>query len=131
MLTISRRSLLLVACFLAAAAPDRVPGADDQPATGPDAIRVLIIGNSQMYYNNLPDILEKLAEAAPQDRRRIKTGRVLNGGYTLEKHWNEGDGKDAARGMIMGGNGISSCCRNGAGRPIGPGRLNMPGCLTI
>lgn len=93
---------LFLACCLVAVHAAVLPAQDDKSAASP-ALRVLIIGNSQMYYNDLPKILEALSESAPADRPRITTDRVLNGGYTLERHWNDGDGKDTARGKIAGG----------------------------
>ncbi|MCE9530156.1 MAG: hypothetical protein K8T89_03320 [Planctomycetes bacterium] len=68
-------------------------------------IRVLFVGNSQVYYNHLHRIVEALAESAPKDWPRIITDarpsdRSVAGGSTLEKHWNRGSGKDTARGKI-------------------------------
>jgi hypothetical protein len=50
-----------------------------QPVT-----RVLFIGNSYTYYNNLPEIFTKLAEAGGQ---RVETLMVAPGGWTLKHHW--------------------------------------------
>jgi hypothetical protein len=73
--------------------------ADEKDAV-PKSIRVLFVGNSQIFYNDLPKILETLAESAPKDRPRIKAERAVFGGASLESHWNKGDGKDTARGKI-------------------------------
>ncbi len=63
-------------------------------------IRVLFVGNSQIFYNDLPKILEAIADSAPQDRPRIKAERAVFGGASLESHWNKGDGPETARGKI-------------------------------
>ena len=76
----------------------RKVGQSDSKPTSP--IRVLFVGNSQVYFNDLPKIVEALAESAPKDRPRIRTDRVVMGGASLEKHWNRGTGKDTARAKI-------------------------------
>jgi hypothetical protein len=48
------------------------------------ATKVLFIGNSYTFYNNLPGMLEDLATSAGQD---VETSRVVSGGKTLEWHW--------------------------------------------
>lgn len=72
------------------------PAAEQPPKT----IRVLFVGNSQVYYNDLPQIVEGLAESAPRDRPRIKAERAVAGGASLESHWNRGTGKGSARAKI-------------------------------
>jgi hypothetical protein len=66
--------------------------AEKEPAS-PALLRVLFVGNSQVYYNDLPRLLEGLAESAPKDRRRIRADRTVAGGASLESHWNRGAGK--------------------------------------
>lgn len=85
-------ALLVTFAWLSAA------GADDKPVA--KSIRVLFVGNSQVYYNDLPAILEALAESAPADRPRIKAERALAGGASLESHWNRGTGKGTPRAKI-------------------------------
>lgn len=96
------RSLLLLAtvAFITGASLSPAAAFDDPQSSAP--LRVLFIGNSQCYYNDLPRVLETIADAAPKDRPRIKTDRSLTGGATLEYHWNQGDGKDTPRGKIAG-----------------------------
>jgi hypothetical protein len=77
--------------------PASAVSADEAP---PKTIRVLFVGNSQIYYNDLPKIVEALAESAPPNRPRIKTDRFLSGGASLERHWNVGEGKNSARAKI-------------------------------
>src|SRR5947209_2678344 len=64
-------------------------------------IHVLFIGNSQIYFNDLPRTVEALAESAPQDRPRIRAERFLSGGASLERFWNAGTGKGTARAKIL------------------------------
>ena len=52
--------------------------------THPAPLRVLFIGNSYTAANNLPAILEGLADAA--GGRKIRTDRHLVGGCTLQRH---------------------------------------------
>lgn len=75
--------------------------AQEKPPVQP--IRVLFVGNSQIFYNDLPRMLERLAESAPADRRRVQAERALAGGASLESHWNKGDGKGTPRAKIAEG----------------------------
>lgn len=73
----------------------------------PGPVRVLFIGNSQVYYNHLPKIVEALAESAPKDRPRVPadgkpSDRSVAGGATLESHWRRGTGEGTGRGKIAG-----------------------------
>lgn len=74
--------------------------ADDKDKAPAKAIRVLFVGNSQIFYNDLPATVEALAESAPPGRPRIKAERTLAGGASLESHWNRGTGKGTPRGRI-------------------------------
>ncbi|MBY0525738.1 MAG: hypothetical protein K2R98_20200 [Gemmataceae bacterium] len=58
------------------------PAADEAP------LKVLFIGNSYTYVNDLPLMLDELAKAGKQ--RPLEIGRELPGGCTLEKHWKDG-----------------------------------------
>src|SRR5262249_21774115 len=49
---------------------------------------VLWIGNSLVYYNDLPKMVAALAKAGGQ--RAIIYEQETPGGCTLEKHWNDG-----------------------------------------
>jgi hypothetical protein len=55
--------------------------------------RVLFIGNSFTYSNDLPSIIEALAAATGQER--FLHEEVVSGGYSLEDHWNEGQAMKA------------------------------------
>jgi hypothetical protein len=61
-----------------------------QPAPGQDVdkVHVLWIGNSLVYYNDLPKMVAELAQAGGQ--RPIVYHQETPGGCTLEKHWNDG-----------------------------------------
>ena len=52
-------------------------------------IRVLFIGNSYTYFNNLPELLTRLAEYGNQDP--VETRMVAPGGLRLEDHWEKGE----------------------------------------
>lgn len=58
-----------------------------QPRRKP--LRVLFVGNSYTYYNNLPEMLEQLSLSAGTDSR-IQARMVVAGGATLEQHWQRG-----------------------------------------
>ncbi len=49
--------------------------------------RVLFIGNSLTYVNDLPAVVRALASSAGAS---ITTESVVQGGYSLEDHWNDG-----------------------------------------
>jgi hypothetical protein len=91
---------LLVAALFAppAAAQEKAPPAAPRP------LRVLFVGNSQVYFNDLPRMVELLAASAPADRPRVTAGRAVVGGASLESHWNKGDDKGTARAQISEGN---------------------------
>lgn len=61
------------------------------------ALRVLFVGNSLTYTNDLPAMVEALAEASGAARPSCRA--IVAGGYSLEDHWNQG----AARKAIAGG----------------------------
>lgn len=68
-------------------------------------MKVLFIGNSQLYAHHLPTMVRELAAFAPQGRDGIDVGHVMLGGYSLKKHWDAGDAEGTARWMIAhGGN---------------------------
>lgn len=80
-------------------------GAGEKDLQPPRPIRVLFVGNSQFYYNQMPKIVELLAESAPKDRPRIvvdwrPSDRSVAGGATLERHWKFGTDKNTARAKI-------------------------------
>ena len=50
-------------------------------------VRVLFIGNSYTYVNNLPELVTGLAESA---HRSLETEMIVAPGATLQKHWEDG-----------------------------------------
>jgi len=55
-------------------------------AQSDDTLRVLFVGNSQTYFNNMPDLFDSLSESGG---RPLITGMSAPGGYTLEQHTND------------------------------------------
>jgi len=53
-----------------------------QCGTEPE-LRILFIGNSYTYYNNLPHIFQSLAKSGGH---LVKTNMIAKGGYTLKRH---------------------------------------------
>jgi hypothetical protein len=76
----------LVAC--AGTSPEPLPPDDD--------LRILFIGNSLTYTNNLPDMVERMAVAV--DGKVPIVESVTAGDFSLEGHWNRGDAQTAIRG---------------------------------
>lgn len=58
-------------------------------AQGRDTLDVFFLGNSYIYYNNLPDQLESLA-ASLEDGPLIRTSAHLHGGFSLQRHLEDG-----------------------------------------
>jgi hypothetical protein len=56
-------------------------------------LRVLFIGNSLTYANDLPHLVEQLAAAVGQST--VATESVVFGNYSLQDHWNQGDAVQA------------------------------------
>jgi hypothetical protein len=76
------RALVLAAIFLLAASPS--------PAAPPDgALRILFIGNSLTYFNDLPGMVAALAAGAGKPTPFCRS--AVHGGYSLEDHWVQGD----------------------------------------
>jgi hypothetical protein len=59
----------------------------------PSELRVLFIGNSLTYTNDLPAIVQALAEVTGKGRLVYETVAYPN--YSLEDHWNGGDARRA------------------------------------
>ncbi len=67
-----------------------------QQQQAPAPLRVLFIGNSYTYFNNLPKLVESIA-ASQKDAPRIVTEAVLRGGERLKGHWTTGKALEAVR----------------------------------
>jgi hypothetical protein len=59
------------------------------PPKQPRTLRVLFIGNSYTYFNNLPALLKGLA-ASDKDWPQIETEMIVRSGATLQRHYSEG-----------------------------------------
>jgi hypothetical protein len=59
-----------------------------EPVPDPD-LRILFIGNSLTYANDLPSLVQRLGRSDPS--RAVVVSSVAFGGYSLEDHWNRGD----------------------------------------
>ncbi len=62
----------------------------------PEALRILFVGNSYTYYNNLPGLLEYFAKKSPAEMV-LKTKMVVKGGANLKLHWDMGKALKAIR----------------------------------
>ena len=69
-----------LACLAAVSARDARP------------VRVLFIGNSYTYFNNLPEMFTRLASAAKQP---VDARMVAPGGWRLKDHWEKGEARKA------------------------------------
>jgi hypothetical protein len=58
--------------------------------SAPKTLRVLFIGNSYTFFNNLPYLLESIA-ASQKEGPRFETEVSLSGGKTLQWHWEQQD----------------------------------------
>ena len=67
--------------------PRERPGPKGERPEPKAGLRVLFIGNSLTYSNDLPMIVEALAKAAGQD---WQVDSVTYGGYSLDDHWSHG-----------------------------------------
>ena len=66
-------------------------------------MRILLIGNSQMYQHNLPDMLSALSDSAPADHPRLEIHARLKGGASLQSFWEMGTAPDSPRSIIAQG----------------------------
>lgn len=62
---------------------------------GAPPTRVLFIGNSYTYFNNLPEMVRALAEAAGAGPVEVRM--VAPGGWRLADHWEKGEAHEALR----------------------------------
>lgn len=70
------------------------PGVAGTPAPGQPEMRVLLVGNSLVYTNNLPGLLRALAAAQPGGPRIVTETYAAPGG-TLAERWNDGEASAA------------------------------------
>src|SRR5262245_50869000 len=60
-----------------------------------DTIRVLFVGNSYSYFNNMPRLVEAIA--ASRTGPVFETRLVAHGGWTLADHWQDSTTRAAVR----------------------------------
>ena len=91
---LAARAALLPLCFALATAGlagcDRDASMPTVPVAVRDTIRILFVGNSLTYTNDLPGMVAGLSRAAGESPP-IATASVTFGGYALEDHLAQGD----------------------------------------
>jgi hypothetical protein len=70
--------------------------ASQEKSSGLRALRVLFLGNSYTYVNNVPEIFSRLAESGLQ--QIVETRMVAPGGWRLKDHWEKGEALKALHG---------------------------------
>jgi hypothetical protein len=73
-------------CGLGGVAPDNDPDPDPGATT-----RILFVGNSLTYVNDLPGMVKALADSA--GILGVQTAQVAKPDYALEDHWNDGQAR--------------------------------------
>ena len=80
---------LLAVLLLSAGAPTALAAADTPADTTPEPVRVLFVGNSLTYGNNLPRMVQAIA-ASQEAGPRIETVTYAIPGAELDTLWDEG-----------------------------------------
>lgn len=89
--------LLLAAALLAAGPAAAQSQADPAtPPDQPDTIRILLVGNSLTYANNLPRLVQAIATSQPAGPR-IETATYARPGADLTQLWKDGHAAEALR----------------------------------
>lgn len=103
-LTMNSKSavMMFAAFFLVANVANAVRGQNSaavltNPASAPNAIKILFIGNSFVYVNNLPGILTSLGNS-PGSPHQIQTTYVTIGGANLDKLWYSSPARETIQG---------------------------------
>ena len=81
------RVLALLACSACVSAPTGPE--EPNPLVIDGDVRILFVGNSLTYTNNLPGTVEAVAAAAGLD---VGTGMIAFPNFSLADHWNRGLG---------------------------------------
>jgi hypothetical protein len=87
-----RLARLAVVVLIAGAAVASCGSSSVEPDPDP-TLRILFIGNSLTYANDLPATVQHLGQSDPS--RAVVVSSVAFGGYSLEDHWNRGDAQRA------------------------------------
>ena len=77
--------LILLVCLLATVSCTGQTASKNAENKKADSLKVLFIGNSYTYFNNLPQILEKMAAGRGE---KLEAEMVVAGGATLRSLWN-------------------------------------------
>ncbi len=76
----------------------------EETCDGARTLRALFVGNSQIYWADLPHIVEELAASAPAECPRIETESFARGGANLRDLWEEPtDGRSLETTIAEGG----------------------------
>jgi len=89
--------MLSVAAFALITGIVGLPPQSRAAPQGGRPVRILFIGNSYTYFNNLPQILQALGHAA-DERIEVRYRIVAEGGATLQDHWEGGSAREAIAG---------------------------------
>ncbi|HEV8355947.1 MAG TPA: hypothetical protein VGQ17_04175 [Gemmatimonadales bacterium] len=93
--TAGRTAILALALCLGCLGSAASPGLEPDPNA---RLRILFIGNSLTYFNDLPALVKALADSA--GAAPVYAGAVAYPDYSLEDHWNEGTAaREIARGV--------------------------------
>lgn len=84
---------LIRVCVLALLAVPLCAGDSVAGQGAPPELRVLFIGNSLTHANDLPAMVEALADASGQKHFAYRA--VVFGGFSLEDHWQQGEARQA------------------------------------
>lgn len=89
------RSLLVALGLMAGSVQCGLPGTgpsggDPEPDPGA-SVRILFVGNSLTYFNDLPAMVQAFADSAGLDGVQVE--QVSKPDYSLEDHWNDGQAR--------------------------------------
>ena len=90
----ARTNALLALALLLVSPACQSGGGEIAGTPDPADLRVLFVGNSLTYQNDLPDIVEAIAETAGEGPT-VEVRMVAFPNLSLEDHWNRGDALDA------------------------------------
>src|SRR5215470_3806228 len=91
--TVGKRSLTAIVLAFLFVGSWQVVIARDRSSSVPCVTRVLFLGNSYTYFNDLPAIFSELAKAGHQCT--VETRMVAPGGKTLKDHWESSASREA------------------------------------
>lgn len=89
-------SILACALMLAPVASAQVRSRGVKKNADDQKFKVLFIGNSHTYFNNLPDLVSQLAASAGKSSQ-VEAEMIVRGGATLKMHWEDGGALKAIR----------------------------------